>query len=270
MPPHNRGPSSRNPKCPECGNHYKDIDGHAKRVHKTTLSLLKQQAFQRKKVHSNRQAKRNERLYNMTQLIKTIEAYLRILHANEKDLEIFQLIYSDFNSLKRKSDEEIEREQLETAKNKIKKLEENEADSDSNLMRMEIDKKNEDIDNLTREVSTLKLDNKEKDNSIESLTIDIHELQLKLENENNKHKIFRATHENEIQRRDQSESDLHSQIRLLKNRIEDLELLLGISTRSYKTVTNERLYLEAIDSTADMDPISGPINTSDIIEIIDD
>ncbi|CAG8637644.1 488_t:CDS:2, partial [Racocetra fulgida] len=173
---------------------------------KTTLSLLKQQAFQRKKVHhSNRQAKRNERLYNKTQLIKTIEAYLRILRrqkcnaqadekiqwfnhlkesakdANEKDLEIFQLIYSDFNSLKRKSgksDEEIEWYQRE--------------------------------------------------------------------------------------------SDFHLQIRLLKNRIEDLKSMLGISTRSYKTVTNERLYLEAMDSTADMDPISGPINTSDIIEIIDD
>ncbi|CAG8586779.1 2536_t:CDS:2 [Dentiscutata erythropus] len=38
MPPINRGKSSGNPKCPVCGSHFKYLEAHITRIHRTTLS----------------------------------------------------------------------------------------------------------------------------------------------------------------------------------------------------------------------------------------
>ncbi|CAG8803219.1 8277_t:CDS:1, partial [Gigaspora rosea] len=143
MAPQNRGKSSGNPRCPKCGLHYKDIHGHVKRIHNTTLSILKLQVNGKRNQNvqyqdnRTRQDRRNDRLYNRSHLIKQIDGYLRILRsqkrnapkedelifddkiqwfnklkesartANEDDLSFFQSIYSDFNSIKKKSDDEI-------------------------------------------------------------------------------------------------------------------------------------------------------------------
>ncbi|CAG8847237.1 45229_t:CDS:2 [Gigaspora margarita] len=215
MPPQYRGQfmkSSGWKPCPRCGKHFKDLDGHVLRIHKTTLANLKQQ--QQSQRSNTRQERRNDRLYNKPQLIKQIEGYIRILRnkkrsapkedefifeekikwfnrlneivraSNEDDLSIFQSIHSDFNRAKKESDDEIKeveglRKELEKVKNKLNELEQaNNADSvlNSNSMRMELDQKDEYIDKLTKQVSELKLVNEEKNNSIKNLDNEIKKL----------------------------------------------------------------------------------------------
>ncbi|CAG8541623.1 13506_t:CDS:1, partial [Gigaspora margarita] len=43
MPPRNSGGK---PQCPKCGRHFTDLDGHVRRIHKTTLSNLLQKSQQ--------------------------------------------------------------------------------------------------------------------------------------------------------------------------------------------------------------------------------
>ncbi|CAG8551902.1 6725_t:CDS:2, partial [Gigaspora rosea] len=46
MTPVNRGKLSEFSRCPRCGRHYIDIEGHVLRIHKTTLSELRQRLQQ--------------------------------------------------------------------------------------------------------------------------------------------------------------------------------------------------------------------------------
>ncbi|CAG8627801.1 30573_t:CDS:2 [Gigaspora margarita] len=312
MPPHNRSESSGNPKCPRCGSHFKDLDGHVLRIHKTTLASL--QSSQR---NNTRQERRNDRLYKKPLLIKQIEGYARILRnqkrnapkedefifeekikwfnklkeivraSNEDDLSIFQSIYSDFNRVKKESDDEIKRlreeveglrKELEKVKNKLNKLEQvNDADSvlNSNSMRMELDQKDEYIDKLTKQVSELKLGNEERNNLIKNLEDKIEKLTSDIEVFGNnfkmaddersqnaikmndaisksaymesKYRSIVAQHETVLKERDLKETDLYSQIELYRNRIAELESKLGNSTR---VVTNNEIY-EVLDSDTD-------------------
>ncbi|CAG8485881.1 39169_t:CDS:2 [Gigaspora margarita] len=120
-PPRNRGKSSENPRCPECGEHYKDINRHVERIHNTTLSNLKQRKrsyqnvqYQEYQDNRTRQERRNYRLFSRSQLIKKIDGYLRILHsqkrnASKEDELIFDLedVKNKLELLKQKDDADL-------------------------------------------------------------------------------------------------------------------------------------------------------------------
>ncbi|CAG8602791.1 29746_t:CDS:2 [Racocetra persica] len=171
MAPQNRGKSSGNPRCPKCSLHYKDIHGHVKRIHNTTLSILKLQVNGKRNQNvqyqdnRTRQDKRNDRLNNRSHLIKQIDRYLRIL-------QLKQL-----------------KEELRDVKNKLNKLEllEQESDADLDLhsqnllMKTEIVQKDTDIDNLTRKVTDLNLVNEERIKLINDLEAQIAKLTSNIE-----------------------------------------------------------------------------------------
>ncbi|CAG8777213.1 36222_t:CDS:1, partial [Racocetra persica] len=53
------------PRCPKCGLHFKDLNRHVVRIHKTTLKRQVAQNIQDQDVQvQTRQDRRNERLYN--------------------------------------------------------------------------------------------------------------------------------------------------------------------------------------------------------------
>ncbi|CAG8850732.1 35386_t:CDS:2, partial [Gigaspora margarita] len=231
---------------------------------------------------NTRQERRNNRLYNKPHLIKQIEGYIRILHnqkrnapkedefifeekikwfnrlkeiartSKEDDFSLFQLIHSDFNHVKKESDDKIKRlckeveglrKELEKVKNKLNELEQaNNADSvlNSNSMRMELDKKDEYIDILTKQVSELKLVNEKKNNLIKNLEDKIKNLTRDIEVFRNNFKIERSRNAikmndtesryesvveqyETVKKKDLKETDLHSQIELYRNRIAVLE-----------------------------------------------
>lgn len=91
----------------------------------------------------------------------------------------------------------------------------------------------------------------------------MHDLQFKLDNEKRKYTFLVKKHEQEIHKRDQRESDFQEQINLLKRKIEKLEKDLGIPTREYEAVTNERLYLANRASEVTNVKHSSPILISD-------
>ncbi|RIB15677.1 hypothetical protein C2G38_2039164 [Gigaspora rosea] len=133
-----------------------------------------------------------------------------------------------------------------------------------NQMKTEIIQKDADIVNLTRKVAELNLANKKRIKLINDLEAQIVELTCEIgtlrdnfkiaeaESSQNaikmndaidkrnhterKYNFSVAQHERKLRRRDERENDLHLQITLLRNRIQELESMLKISTRN----TNEK------------------------------
>ncbi|CAG8832900.1 11525_t:CDS:2, partial [Gigaspora margarita] len=169
----------------------------------------------------------NEDEFIFEEKIKLFNRLKEIARASkEDDLSIFQSIHSDFNHKTKTLEKNF--------KNKLNELEQaNNADSvlNSNLMRMELDKKDEYIDILTKQVSELKLVNEEKNNLIKNLEDKIKKLTGDIE-------VFRNNFKMEMK------ADLHSQIELYRNRIAVLESWLGI------VLVQEQKY-EVTDSDTD-------------------
>ncbi|CAG8853799.1 19818_t:CDS:2, partial [Gigaspora margarita] len=124
-------------------------------------------------------------------------------------------------------------------KNKPELLEhKNDTDLDLNsqnlLMKTEIIQKDTEIDNLTKKVIDLNLINKERIKLINNLKDQLHDMESKIADKKRKYYFLVAKHKHELKSRDKRESDLYLYIILLKNRIQDLESMLDISTRFYK------------------------------------
>ncbi|CAG8583446.1 1046_t:CDS:2, partial [Racocetra fulgida] len=258
MPSPNKGKSSGNPRCPECGNHYVDIHRHVRRIHRTDLSSLNQLVFQRKNKPpknnpyqtTTRKERRNEILYNKSQLLKLIDGYVRVLRNQKRNgLENSSLINEEikwFNNL-RVHTKDLDKNDLSLFKSKYSDFNKEKYE----ITIIELDQKNEEINKLTKSGSDLNLANETKDTMIISLEAQIkalkseaevlrinfdladsersrnatnmYDLELKLNDVNNKHSNLVEDHKLETQWSDQKETDLHKQIDLLKHRIEELE-----------------------------------------------
>ncbi|CAG8566327.1 2246_t:CDS:2, partial [Gigaspora rosea] len=241
-PPRNHGKSSGKPRCPKCGLHFKDLNGHVVRIHKTTLSILTRQVAQNVQDQDvqvqTRQDRRNERLYNKYHLIKKIDGYLRILrnkklNAPKEDEFIFDV---EIQCLLEKISH-LENE-LKDVKNKLEMLKQkNNADlNDEDLylnsqnlqMKTEIIQNDADIVNLTRKVAELNLANEKRIKLINDLEAQIVELTCEIGTLRDNFKMAEAESSQNARKElesllDEREIDLS----LLRNKIQELESLLG-------------------------------------------
>ncbi|CAG8442029.1 1227_t:CDS:2 [Dentiscutata heterogama] len=216
-----------------------------------------------------RQDKRNDRLFNKTQLIKKIEGHMRYLSnqkhnapeednfiyrnqiqwfnrlkevakaADADDLLTFQSIYSEFNSKKNYDDE------IKSLRKEIRHLKKelNREAAENENMRNEndenIDKLTSQIVKLTSDIELLRTNFKIVDAERNQNEIKMNDALAKRDDAERKYNIFMKQHENELRTRDERETALYSQIEILQNRVKDLESLFGVSTRNYRVVNNE-------------------------------
>ncbi|CAG8491996.1 2591_t:CDS:2 [Racocetra persica] len=161
---------------------------------KRNVSPIEQKESHRVTSRSSRtrQDKRNDRLYNKTQLIKKIEEHVRYFCNQKcnvpKKTDLFTKIkFNNFNSKQKKSDNKIKRlrkevkylrEELNYVKNELRCLEQENIDLNSQslqevakdeTMRKEIELKNKNIDELINQVTKLNLNKEKKINMIENL-----------------------------------------------------------------------------------------------------
>ncbi|CAG8538313.1 471_t:CDS:2 [Dentiscutata erythropus] len=246
--------SSGNPECPQCGKLFKDINGHVRMIHKTTLSLLKQRKrnYQNYNEDRTKQERRNDRLYNKTQMIKKIDGYLRILYSqnanrlresaravNDDDLSIFQSIYSDFSNIKKKSDEEIKMCEV-TNLNLVNR---EKSDLIKNLKAK--------IEDLISETELLRDNFRLADAERSQNTIRMNNELAKRDYAKRKCTTLVAQHESELRKRDKRETDLYSQTDLLKNRVKYLELLLGNESSIFLEMNHSNVMITDTQRTID-------------------